>query len=242
MIMILSDSDKKYQEIKQMLDRHHYTYFFYFSDIISAARYGKGDTIIGEVARDAIRETCRLNNVNVIIDILDEPSSKLSEAAISVCKKGIKYIKCVTCEKHDGMARCLSYSSLAEKIDEAEKNTLIYASSNTVAAISRLLKDENKLFIAKNRDMIFDIENALSYSIPIFNIIELDMTGTNDDILSAIEKSNAELVVFAQGYDTDEAVEAALDKGVKVFKTHDMGLEYKNTVASVVDAIAKIKE
>lgn len=241
MIMILSDGRGGTAEAEKQLRLHGDNYCVFFSDVVSASRYAKGNVLIGSAARSNLAKAYAENNIDVVLDVTEKPYSKLSRAALSACRGKMRYVKYVNCDEYDGAKRCLSYGDVAENIKKYSGRVLICAAPETVSAIAELAGDSaSEIYVVLKKDIVFNVERALEYSIPLVNVIEADFECGNDTV-PAIKKVGAGLVVIAENSeDTEERVESALSAGADVIVTHSSGVEYPNVFADIRDAIIEI--
>ena len=241
MILILSDGGKKVAEIEKQLKLHNDKYVFMFSDFIAASRFGKGNVIIGKPSKREIEKAYRENKIDSVIDAIEKPVSKLSQAALSALDGKIKYVKLVKCNEYDGAEIVLSYKMLGEKVKAIKKNTLIYGSAAVTGAIaSRAGEKEDKIFVTVKKSPVFDVEKALKYFIPLLNVKEFDAFTKTDEIKQAIEKLSIGQVIFTEENVTDELIETVKEMGAKVYVTHSAGIEYPYCVNNMRDALILI--
>lgn len=242
MIMILSDGGSNAVEAEKQLKLHGDKYFLFFSDVIAASRYAKGNVLIGAAERWSLAKAYAENDVTAVIDVTEIPNSKLSRAALSACPDNMKYVKCVKCNPVEGTKFCLSYKQIADIIQKCDGNVLIYAGPEVISEISRLAGEySSKIYVALPKDVVFNVERALKYSIPLLNVLEMDMADDKSAVASAIERVGAKMLVFACDVDeiADKA-ESALSADAEVIVTHSMGVEYPRIFADVRDAIIEI--
>lgn len=242
MIMILSDGGTNTAEVEKQLKLHGDEYCLFFSDVISASRYAKGNVLIGKATRWCMAKVYAENNITAVIDITEKTNSKLSRAALLACPKNIKYVKCVRCEAVEGAKSCLSYKQLADKIKNSKGNALIYAQPETVSEISRLAGEfSSKIYVVLPKDIVFDVDRALKYSIPLLNVIEMDMTDEKESVALAVEKVDADMVIFAAETEKiEEKAMSARSVGAEVIVTHSMGIEYPKIFSNARDAVIEI--
>lgn len=241
MILILSDGGRDVAEIERQLKLHGQKCLFYFSDMISAARYGKGNVIIGEESRRAISRVYAENRISAVIDATEKPMSKLSLAGLSACNDKIKYVKLVSLQDCEGAAVCLYYKELADRIKKCDKNVLLYANKCTVSAIAALSgENADKMFVTVKKSISFDVDDALGYSIPILNVKEYDIIDGAEVVGNAIKRLSIGLVICTEANDTEEKVAAARWMGTDVLLTHSMGIEYPKVVRNIRDAVIEI--
>lgn len=238
--MVLSDGGVNVAEAKRQLDIHGDRYFFCFSDVLAAARFGTGNVVITEAYPSALRKIIKKNRVKAVLDITETPMSTLSKATLSAADGKVKYVKCVKCERHSGTERCLSYGDVADKIRDNDGNTLMCTASYVVSAIAKETgEDIRKMFAFIEKSVSFNTEKALEYSIPLLNVSESDMTDGEYAAEYMLKKTSSNMMICTEEVDKGYVV-AALKLGVKVIFTHGSGIEYPKTVADIRDALIEI--
>lgn len=239
MIMVLSDGGVNVAEAKRQLDIHGDKYFFCFSDVVAAARFGAGNVVITEASPFALHKTIQKNKVKAVLDIIETPSSEFSKAALSVCEGKMKYVKYVNFDKYVGTEVCLSYRKIAERIKTIDGNVLLCASPDTVGTIADMT-DAEKMYVTVEKSAVFDTAKALEYSIPLLNVMEADMTDGEYAVEYSLRKVSADLMVCVNDADLETNVSVARRLGVGAIVTHCMGIEYPNTFSEMRDAMIEI--
>ena len=118
---------------------------------------------------------------------------------------------------------------------------MIYGSAAVTKAIASYADEkEYKIFVTVRKSPVFDVEKALEYSIPLLNVKEFEEFTKADEIKKAIEKLEIGQVIFTEEGITDELIDVAKDKGVKVYNTHSAGIEYPYCVNNMRDALILI--
>ncbi len=241
MIMVLSDGGKFTAEVEKQLNLHNDKYVFFFSDVIAASRFGKGNVIIGKPSKREMARVFSENKIDGVIDATEKPVSKLSQAALSACNDKIKYVKLVKCGKYEGAETIFSYKDIADRIKRCKDNTLIYGTGAVTKGIAKLTEgNENKIFVTVKKSPVFDVEKALEYSIPIFNVKEYDAFSKADEMKKAIDTLSVGQVVFIEEEISEDMIEVGKQMGVKLILTHSMGIDYPVCVNNMRDALIEI--
>lgn len=241
MIMVLSDGGMITAEVEKQLKLHNDEYMFFFSDVIAASRFGKGNVLIGKPSKREMRKVYSENNIDGVIDATEKPVSKLSQAALSACNEGMKYVKLVKCKSFEGANTVLSYKEIAGIIKNSKKNTLVYAPGIVTGEIARLTDgNEDKIFVTVRKSPVFDVEKALEYNIPILNVKEYNDFSEIAAMKSAIDRFSIGQVVYTPDRISEEAIDEAKNMGIKVILTHSTGIEYPVCVNNMRDAVIEI--
>ncbi len=243
MIMILSDGSPKVAEIEKKLKLHNQKYIVYFSDIVAAARYGKGNVTVGSPDRYAIRQECGKYKITDVIDVSENPYSELSKEGLFACRGDIRYIKYMELPEISGVKLCMSYKKIADRIEKSGRNTLMYASHKTVREIAGYSgENKTKIYVPVLKTGIFDVNSALQYSVPLCNVTELDGTEGCDAVSEAIERCNAGLIVCDGTYGFEDKVKAAKKTGAEVIRTHGYGIEFPHVALNADDVIYAVSK
>ena len=241
MILVLSDGGKNLVEIEKQLKLHNDKYVCMFSDFIVASRFGKGNVLIGKPSKREFEKVYRENKIDAVIDATEKPVSKLSQAALSAISENIKYIKLAPCREYEGAEICLSYKTLADKIKNHKDNTLIYGASGATRTIAEYAEERaDKIFVTVKKSPVFNVNKALEFGIPIFNVKESDELTVTDEIKKAVEKLSVGQVIFTENSLTDELIDSAKEMGASVYITHSAGIEYPYCVNNMRDALILI--
>lgn len=235
MIMVLSDGGVGTRETVKYLETKNVKYVMYFTDFMKAAHFGKGNVIVDTADRRTIAATCVKNKVTAIIDTTSGADKHLSETAYSACGDKIRYVKLVKLKKYGGVTVQLSYSKLAKKIGKTEGRTVMFASAQTVAGVSEKIEKSvvgEKVIVPREKREVFDVKGALSYEIPITNVIE-----TDDAIEEILKRYGAKLVVCDESREISDVVNACQRLEIPIYLTHGCGIDFKYVATSTEDAL-----
>lgn len=237
MVLVVSDGGAGVLRITKQLEIRDESYVVYFTNFLGAGRFGKGSVLVGNGMAVSLVSAIEKNRVTAVIDAIEEPKAKVSGVLASVCAGRVKYIKYANIEDSCGVRKCLSYKTLADMVRRS-KGALMYASAATVSGIIEVGGGDigDKMYVPIPKNVVFDTDAALEYSVPIINIIETEAVDGKESVKAMLERTGASMIICDVTVDVaDKRVSAeALD--IPIYITHNMGMEYPDAAAEARDA------
>lgn len=237
MVLVLSDGGSGVLRVVKQLEVRDEKYVVYFTNFLGAGRFGKGSVIVGDGSAASINSAVVKNRVTAIIDAVEEPRSRLSVTAYSVCRGRIKYIKYVNMEESYGARKCLSYRQLAAMIRRG-KGAVVYASPITASGIVAEGGDgiAEMMYVPVLKNAVFDTDAALEYSVPIINVIETDAVDGMGAVKDMLKRTGTSMLVCDTTVNAADKAEIGDALNIPVLITHNMGMEYPEMAAAARDA------
>lgn len=237
MILLLACGGSEIHTVSALLEKEGLSYLCVFSDFAEAGIYGKGNAIVGNHNKEEFEKLINDEKISGVIDISEIGDYYQSKCMINACKTlNIPYIKYIRLPVDRGEYKSVfftgSYKEVAESVERRVGTTLLYTNSRTAKAISKFVKDNNRLYTAVLRGMEFNIDLALEFGLPILNIIEMDVIDGTESVIDAIDRTDAELIVCDGTVSIPDKVQAAKQKNVSVIITQNTGVEYTNVAFS----------
>ncbi|MEE1012875.1 MAG: precorrin-6A/cobalt-precorrin-6A reductase [Clostridia bacterium] len=231
MILVLSGGGQEAQEISPRLDAEQIPHICFFSTFADAGTYGKGNALVGKLTPLGAEKILRQNKISGVVDVMADGYSEQSAVVMLACKAcGVPYVKylrpAIAVGDYDHVSVMGSYDAVADTINGQAENVLFYARPETVHAIASRIRDKKRLFTAIPRCILFDVELAMEFGIPLVNVMEVDGMDGETAVLHAMEKASAGMVVCDDSMECADKIAAAKQRKIPMILTHKTGIDY----------------
>ncbi len=233
MILVLSGSGREAAGFSALLDQEGLEHLCVLPDFQEAAAYGCGNVMVGRFGSEEMETLLTEERACGVADV-DADGVAMSRAAMTACEKlGIPYLKYLPLPKleRELVAGTVgSYQEIAQGIDCLSGSAILYTTPAAAMAIAERAENPAKLYTPILRGSSFDVEKALSYGIPLLNVLETDSPDGVDAVTELIHKVGAKLLVCDGSWELADKLAASEKAEIPLVLTHRTGMEYSQNV------------